>query len=175
MIVADGAADDLPTRLLSVVAEPQRLGTLDVTATATIGVARGDGSGDPANLLSEASLALAVARTPGPAGWRPPTPRSGPCELNRLRLAHELSRAVPDRELEVYYQPIVALPDRRIVGAEALIRWNHPARGRAHPRPLAGDRRRGRAAPRDRSQHARRGLPALRDAERRSVAAIRCG
>ena len=129
VIVADGATEDLPARLLAVVAEPQRLGTVDVVATATIGVARGDANGDPAGLLSEASLALAAAQSSGSGRVATANPSLRAEELNRLRLASELSRAVPDRELEVYYQPIVALPDRRVVGAEALIRWNHPREG----------------------------------------------
>ena len=49
--------------------------------------------------------------------------------LRRLRLASDLRRAVPGRELEVYYQPIVNLSEGRIGGAEALIRWNHPREG----------------------------------------------
>lgn len=49
--------------------------------------------------------------------------------LRTLRLANDLRRAVPGRELEVYYQPIVDLGEGRICGAEALIRWNHPREG----------------------------------------------
>lgn len=52
-------------------------------------------------------------------------------ELTRERLSNEtaLKRAVLNRELIVYYQPEFSLPEGRILGAEALVRWRHPARG----------------------------------------------
>jgi sensor c-di-GMP phosphodiesterase-like protein len=52
---------------------------------------------------------------------------------DRLRLANDLHRALDRRELEVHYQPLVRLEDRRIFGAEALLRWTHPVRGPVSP------------------------------------------
>ena len=51
----------------------------------------------------------------------------------RLELENDLRRAIERGELEMYYQPKVALQDGRIVGAEALIRWRHPDRGFVPP------------------------------------------
>jgi len=53
--------------------------------------------------------------------------------LERLRLETELRRALERREFQLWYQPIVTLPDRRLAGAEALIRWQHPDRGLLQP------------------------------------------
>jgi EAL domain-containing protein (putative c-di-GMP-specific phosphodiesterase class I) len=47
----------------------------------------------------------------------------------RLLIAHDLRRALHDRELAVYYQPQVDIATRRPVGVEALVRWLHPERG----------------------------------------------
>jgi EAL domain-containing protein (putative c-di-GMP-specific phosphodiesterase class I) len=58
--------------------------------------------------------------------------------LERLELEADLRRALadPERELRVVYQPIVALDDERVVGFEALVRWQHPTRGAVSPARL---------------------------------------
>ena len=52
---------------------------------------------------------------------------------NRMALSNELRRAVDERQLEVYYQPIVDLATGAIRKAEALLRWHHPVRGEISP------------------------------------------
>ena len=55
--------------------------------------------------------------------------RMGPRSLERLDLDTALHHVVDRGEVEVHYQPLVSLADRRVVGAEALVRWNHPDHG----------------------------------------------
>ena len=52
---------------------------------------------------------------------------------HRLGLAAQLRRALETGEIEVYFQPKVALPDRRVVGVECLARWDHPTHGQVPP------------------------------------------
>jgi EAL domain-containing protein (putative c-di-GMP-specific phosphodiesterase class I) len=52
---------------------------------------------------------------------------------DRLFIKRELRRALAEKDFEVYYQPIVAAEGQRIVGVEALLRWNHSARGMIPP------------------------------------------
>jgi EAL domain-containing protein (putative c-di-GMP-specific phosphodiesterase class I) len=53
--------------------------------------------------------------------------------LRRMELGTELRGALEHRQFRLDYQPIVTLPDVRIVGVEALVRWEHPQRGRIWP------------------------------------------
>ena len=60
----------------------------------------------------------------------------------RLELTSRLRTALAGEELELHYQPVYVLADGRIVGAEALVRWNDPERGMVSPAefiPLAED------------------------------------
>lgn len=76
------------------------------------------------------------------AGWSPPLSRqAGPGvaeELrrraeDRLSMGRALRRAVVDDELVLHYQPVVGLSDRRLLGVEALVRWNRPHYGLVRP------------------------------------------
>jgi EAL domain-containing protein (putative c-di-GMP-specific phosphodiesterase class I) len=66
---------------------------------------------------------------------QPPTPAYAPgfADGDVVRLRDELGRAVVNSEFEVHYQPQVRLKDRVTTGAEALLRWRHPARGLIFP------------------------------------------
>jgi sensor c-di-GMP phosphodiesterase-like protein len=101
--------------------------------------------------------ALHVREIPGPAmfhakaagGWSYALVDAAMHEaaVKRLRLETELRRAVERREFRMWYQPIISLRERRIVGVEALVRWQHPERGLLLPGRLSrrrrGDWRRG--------------------------------
>lgn len=84
-------------------------------------------------LLANADLALYRARAEGGQSYRFFQPDFRQAALLRRACERDLRRAVAQGELELFYQPQVALANRRIVGAEALLRWRHPERGLVAP------------------------------------------
>jgi EAL domain-containing protein (putative c-di-GMP-specific phosphodiesterase class I) len=74
-----------------------------------------------------------AAKTEGKSRYRLGTPELRAAASDNLALRRELGRAVERGELVLRYQPIVDLRSERIVGLEALVRWNHPTRGLVSP------------------------------------------
>jgi diguanylate cyclase (GGDEF)-like protein/PAS domain S-box-containing protein len=104
----------------------------ELTITCTIGIALGGGAGgeQPADLLRRADMALYAAKAGGKNryGTFEETMEAGVSE--RLEKEHRLRRAAErEGQFVVHYQPVVSLESARIVGFEALVRWNHPWRG----------------------------------------------
>ena len=80
-------------------------------------------------LLRNADLALSRARTSRHVELMRFVHHMHDALLTRVRVENELRQAFQNNEFVMYFQPIVKLPSRRIVGAEALLRWHHPERG----------------------------------------------
>jgi predicted signal transduction protein with EAL and GGDEF domain len=84
-------------------------------------------------LVNSASASLAEAKRSGRSIHRTEREDSRGKAYNELIVEQELRHALKNNELQVYYQPQVALSDGNILGAEALIRWMHPTRGLLAP------------------------------------------
>lgn len=89
--------------------------------------------GDAVNLISHADRALQLARNRGAGGYRAYDRELSIQARERLELENDLRHALERDELFLEYQPQVAVASGRMVGAEALMRWRHPARGRMPP------------------------------------------
>ena len=137
VVVSSGTgafAEQLAERLAkTVVACPFDLDEGRVHVTASLGVAIGRPGERPSKLLQEARIALAQAKAAG--GNRTDFFTNSLRATSRRRRAtmSDLPRAVKHGEFSLRFQPVVSLADRRIVGAEALIRWEHPRRGTLSP------------------------------------------
>ncbi|WP_168733607.1 EAL domain-containing protein [Deinococcus sp. Arct2-2] len=83
----------------------------------------------PEDILRDVDLALYQAKRGGPSGTRLFEPSMRDEFRGRLELEGYLRHALERDELEVYYQPIVAVKDGQLLGLEALLRWQHPQRG----------------------------------------------
>ncbi|KPG70963.1 phosphodiesterase DibA [Pseudomonas libanensis] len=84
-------------------------------------------------LLRNADSALFKAKNAGREGYALYTEELTAHAQNRVEIASELRRALDQQELRVYYQPVHDLQDSRLVGVEALVRWEHPERGLIPP------------------------------------------
>jgi diguanylate cyclase (GGDEF)-like protein/PAS domain S-box-containing protein len=150
--VDDAAA--LAQRLLGVLARPFTVDGRQLAVAASIGISVYPNDGrDFLELLKNADAALYHAKESGKGTWRLFAPALNARAEARLRLENELRGALVRGELVLHWQPVVRgwPPDRganpthwrgRVVGAEALVRWQHPTRGLLGPEhfvPLAED------------------------------------
>jgi diguanylate cyclase (GGDEF)-like protein/PAS domain S-box-containing protein len=123
------AAQVVARKLRTVLARPFPVAGTELYVTPSIGASLYPADGDNAEtLLKHADIAMYAAKDGGRDGYRlyqPPARDSA----HELTIAAQLRHAERRGQLELYYQPIVDLGRSCIVGAEALIRWNHPEAG----------------------------------------------
>jgi diguanylate cyclase (GGDEF)-like protein len=115
--------------------EPFVVGARQHVIGASIGIAlSGPSSNTPDALVRDADAAMYRAKLRGRAGHEVFDEEMRTRALARLRTEDELRHAITAGELCLVYQPIVSLTDGLVVGAEALVRWQHPERGLLAPR-----------------------------------------
>lgn len=112
--------------------EPMHFDTMAVDIDTTVGVAvHPDHGDDPELLLQRADVATHAAKVTAVSQTYNAGLESR--SVRRLGLAADLRRGLASNEIEVYFQPKVALGDRRVVGVECLARWEHPVYGPVSP------------------------------------------
>lgn len=89
--------------------------------------------GDPGKWVEAAELALIEAKRVGGSGWRAYDPASALRQARSRLLEAEMRAALEQGQFFLLYQPQVALKSGRLVGAEALLRWQHPGLGTISP------------------------------------------
>lgn len=122
--------------LVAAIEAPFDIGEDRLSISASIGIAFGDTSDDPEQLLSDADVAMYAAKSGSErvAVYTDAMRRSMTPSTAERRLGEALERG----EFTLLYQPIVALRSGRLVGAEALLRWDDPARGVIAPHEFLG-------------------------------------
>jgi diguanylate cyclase (GGDEF)-like protein len=135
------ASAALATRIVEALSAPFELGDHHVVIGASVGIAIVPDDGDSADqLLKNADMALYRSKEDGRGRFHFFEPEMDIKAQTRRVLELDLRNAIAAEEFEVFYQPIVNLAENRITGFEALLRWNHPTRGRVAPNdfiPLA--------------------------------------
>jgi diguanylate cyclase (GGDEF)-like protein/PAS domain S-box-containing protein len=123
---------DLARHLLAQLDEPFNIGPRSLHVTASVGIATAPSC--PADeLLQSADAAMYVAKRLGPGRVELSDDAHASQTRDRLDLSGDLRCALRDDLLELHYQPIIDLSTGRLVGLEALLRWEHPERGTVSP------------------------------------------
>lgn len=121
-------------RILNEVSLPCRLGDRNFYVSCSIGYSVFPKDGETAELLlKNADAAMYYAKEAGRNNFQAYTPDMEAKATERLELSGDLRLALENGEFHLHYQPRVSLADGRIVGAEALIRWQHPKLGLVSP------------------------------------------
>ena len=120
-------------RLLAVLGEPYDVDGGSVFLSASVGVAGNPAPGDTGELMRDADLALRYAKQRGKNRVERYQKRYDELLRRHSVLENELRHAIEREQLRLVFQPVVALPSMRPVGAEALLRWHHPSLGAVRP------------------------------------------
>ncbi len=130
-------------RMLQVVAKPHSIEDHDLHVSASIGVSVFPDDGlNAETLIKNADTAMYQAKENGRQSYQFFKSAMNVRAVERQSLEESLRRAVERQEFSLHYQPMINLKTGEIAGAEALLRWTHPIRGRINPAafiPVAED------------------------------------
>jgi len=132
-VISEAHAMAIAYRIATALREPIELGHHRHVVKASIGVVVADGDSRPVSLLRDADTAMHRAKERGGGRVERFSQAMRRRVVARMRTESELHGAVERDELRVHFQPFFSIPDRRLLGMEALVRWQHPQRGLVLP------------------------------------------
>ncbi len=142
---APAAVQAVAAKLLATIGAPLEVQGASISVTPSIGVAMYPAHGEtPAELIKHADIAMYRAKLQGRAAWRFFEPAMAEAAYAELAMESRLAQAVREHEFVLHFQPQHSLNDGRLLGVEALVRWQHPELGLVPPDhfiPLAEARR----------------------------------
>jgi diguanylate cyclase (GGDEF)-like protein len=131
-------ASRVAARIAETLRMPFSIGEIKTHVSASIGIAAGSQGDSAEDLLRQADVAMYSAKAAGKGRWVVYKPDMLRTVRSRHDVGAELQLAVDRGEFQLRYQPVVSLESGGIVGAEALVRWNHPTRGEVGPDEFIG-------------------------------------
>lgn len=136
------SADDaavVARRLITALSEPLTINNTEIFVSGSIGVALYPDDGQEIDeLLKHADVAMYRAKEEGKGRFHFYDPSMTARAVSRMKTETQLRRALERNEFVVHYQPRVDVATQQIVGAEALLRWQHPERGLVYPADFIG-------------------------------------
>ncbi len=131
--ITDIGAGELAHRIQERVTQPMRVSGRSHSLTVSIGIAAGSSAETAEKVVANADLAASRAKELGRARVETFDSRMRQNQRARQVTLQELRVAIRNDQLGVFLQPVVTLPERRVVSFEALVRWRHPRRGLVGP------------------------------------------
>lgn len=127
-------AEQVADKLLAVISRPYQAEQINLILTASIGIAIYPGDGPDLETLSRcADTAMYRVKQEGRHGYRFFTSEMQARSARNLQLGNALRNALELGQLRLCYQPQLSMRDGRVIGAEALLRWQHPELGAVSP------------------------------------------
>lgn len=127
-------AANVAAKILETVAQPFMVEDRELHITPSIGISVFPDDGrDAESLIRNADAAMYHAKETGRANYQFFTEQMNQAASRRLALESDLRQAVLKGEMRAWYQPVVEAADGRVAAHEALLRWQHPARGIIEP------------------------------------------
>ncbi len=127
---AIGSASTVAEKIVSAFREPVTLGANEIHVTSSVGIALYPQDGNSVDeLLRTADTAMYHAKNAGRDNYQFYSEEMNTVIHHRVLVEAGLRQALKQDQLRLYYQPIVDLGTRQVVGAEALLRWEHPEHG----------------------------------------------
>ncbi len=124
----------LAERIQKAIMNPIKLNATEVTITVSMGIAFSSiGYQQPEELLRDADTAMYQAKSSGKARYALFAPGMHARAIRQLQIENDLRRALDRQEFFLVYQPIVSIETSKLVGFEALVRWQHPGHGLISP------------------------------------------
>ena len=126
--------ESVAEKILQNLSQPLMINDQEIALTCSIGVSLFPKDGDTIDqLMKHADLAMYRAKSSGKNRWQFFLKAMTENAVNYLLLENDLRRAIENNELLLHYQPQIDLRDGKIVGVEALVRWQHHERGLVSP------------------------------------------
>ena len=126
-------AIDVAESLLRLLREPVSLAGYELAVLASVGVAVAAPGMTTSGLLRDADIAMYEAKRAGKSQIKIFDPAMRLTATRHLEFRSELGLAIEKGQMRVMFQPMIDLTNGQVVGAEALIRWDHPVRGEVSP------------------------------------------
>lgn len=127
-------AAKIAQNILDIVAQPMIVKGSELYLTASIGISLSPSdASDGDQLLKNAYTAMYNSQQQGGNNYQFYMPKVANSSINIFTQENCLRNALKRSEFEVYYEPQIEIKTGKIIGAEALVRWNHPERGRVSP------------------------------------------
>ncbi|TYS00322.1 bifunctional diguanylate cyclase/phosphodiesterase [Rossellomorea vietnamensis] len=130
----DLSIEDFCGSILDYLSNPLVINGRQITVTTSIGVASyPDNAETPGELLVKADISMYKTKGDGRNSFTIFNNQLEEQFNKDITFQADLSKALLNNEFEVYYQPVISLKDKKVVGFEALLRWNHPEKGMVSP------------------------------------------